>query len=105
MKDQRNQRRGILQQVVFVVRSFKSFVSLQFLSSNSRRRKQLSHIMSLEQMSCNPSFENIESDEKEKYCAYLNGVKNSKIEIYQDGKSSPTRNRQKIGDIIGIASR
>ena len=105
MKTRRNERWSILQRVVFVVRNFKSLVALKFLSSKYSRRRQISHLVNLEHMSNVSSCANIDTEEEEKHCSYRNYFKNSKIEISQDGESTPTRNHEKIGDIVGITSR
>ena len=101
MKSRRNERWSILQRVVFVVRNFKSLVALNFLSS----RRQISHLVNLENMSNASSCANIDTEEEEKHCSYKNYFKNSKIDIFQDVESTPTRNHEKIKDIVGITSR
>ena len=105
MKDKRNQRWSVLQRVFFVVRNFKSLVLLKFLSSKCPRRRQIRHLIELEQTSNASSYVNVDIEEEEHYYSYLNTFKNVKIENSQDRKISPTRNRGSIGDIIGITSR
>ena len=61
--------------------------------------------MNLKKMSNNSSCANSVSEGEENNCAYKNYFKNSNMEIFQDGESSPSRNLGKIGDIVGIPSR